>query len=259
MFKLNHKQRHWFEFLVIMTEKEIKTRYKHVVLGFLWAILNPLLQMIVIGFVFRYFMPVNVDNYFTFLFCNLLIWNFFSSTLTKNTPMFLNERYLIKKAKFPRESIVISIALSNLFHLIISYCLLLIVMLVIGQINQLTWLFLLPFGLIWLTLLTIGLSLITSSLNIRFRDINFFVQAIVPIWFYATPVVYTLNLLPKFLQPILYLNPITPIIEFFQFIFFKTPIYSVSLSIISFLFTLIILFLGIFVFKKEEQNFDDWL
>ena len=67
LFKLSLQQRHWLDFLLAMTEKEIKARYKHAVLGFLWVILNPLLQMVVIGFVFQFFVPVKVDNYFLFL------------------------------------------------------------------------------------------------------------------------------------------------------------------------------------------------
>ena len=80
---LPHKTRYWLDFLWVMTQKEIKARYKHATLGFLWIVINPLSQMAVMGFVFQFFVPVHVDNYFLFLFAGLLPWNFFAQSLTK--------------------------------------------------------------------------------------------------------------------------------------------------------------------------------
>ncbi len=266
---LKNKRRHWFDFLVAMTEKEIKARYKRATFGFLWIILNPILQMVVMGFVFQFFVPVSVDNYFLYLFAGLLPWNFFSQSLTKSTPAFFYERNLIKKAKFPRESIVLSIIFSNFFHFLVA--LLLLIGALIGDklffenygliqlvfyVSRMLWLF--P-ALILLLFFTIGLSLFTSSLNVRFRDINFIIQLAVMLWFYATPVIYALNLLPEFLWPIFYLNPMTTIIELFHFALMGLPI-----TLINFIWVAVILIIGIFyfgyrVFKKENVNFDDWL
>ena len=116
------------DFLFAMTEKEIKARYRHAMLGFLWLIINPLFQMAVIGFIFQFFVPVHVDNYFLFLFTGLLPWNFFSASISKTTTAIINERSLIKKSNFPREVIILSIVLSNLFHFLISLGLLVIVL-----------------------------------------------------------------------------------------------------------------------------------
>lgn len=259
MFKFVLKQRRWWDFLMVMTEKEIKARYKHAFLGFLWMLINPLMQMFMIGFVFRFFVPVKTDNYFLFLFSGLLLWNFFSYTITKNTPMIVHERLLIKKAKFPREAIILSIVFSNLFHLVISVFLLLFAMVVFGKLEHCLWWILLPICLVWITLLTSGLSLLFSSLNVKFRDINFFVQVLIPLWFYGTPIVYTLNLLPEYLRNFFYINPLTGIIEFFRFLLFGTPVTSVILVVSNIFSTLVLLFLGILWFKKESPNFDDWV
>lgn len=250
--------KYWLEFLTSFTEKEIKARYKYAVLGFLWVLLNPLLQMLIIGLVFQFFIPVKVNNYFLFLLTGLLPWNFLSMGLSKTTPMFVYERNLIQKAKFPRESIVLSVILSNLFHLVISLLLLIIAVIFLGKFNFLS-LLLLPIALIWLTLLTIGISLITSSLNVRFRDINFFVQAVLPLWFYASPVVYSLNLIPQSLHRIFYLNPMTAILELFRFSLMSIPIQRVDLLIISLIISLFSILFGVIVFKKESIFFDDWL
>lgn len=256
--RLNNEQKRWWEFLWAMTKKEIKARYKVATLGFLWIILNPLLQMLTIGFIFQFFIPVKVDNYFLFLFSGLLLWNFFSYSVSKNVSMIVNERMLIKKAKFPRESIVISIVLSNLFHTVIFLPIFLLVVFLFGQLN-LYWFLLSPLLLFLLMLLTIGFSLIFSALDVRFRDVNFAVGAIMPLWLYATPIVYNLELLPVSLAKYFYLNPMTAMVEIFRFLILGIPVYSWKLAIISLVSVLIILFLGIVIFKKEEPFFDDWL
>jgi len=258
MKSAKNKLIYWLEFLLALTEKEIKARYKHAVLGFLWVVLNPLLQMLVIGFVFQFFVPVEVDNYFLFLFTGLLPWNFFAMSISKTTPMFVFERSLIQKAKFPRESIVLSIVMSNLFHLMISLSLLALFIMLLGKFNIFQF-FLLPVALIWLTILTSALSLLFSSLNVKFRDVNFVVQAIMPLWFYATPVVYTLDLIPTKLQPLFYLNPMTSIVELFRYALLDQNLTSYEPILIALLVTFIFLYLSILVFKRESPNFDDWV
>lgn len=258
MFKLTKQNKKCVEFVWAMTEKEIKARYKMAILGFLWIFLNPLLQMLVMGFIFQFFIPIKTTNYFEFLFPGLLAWNFFSYTVIKNTPMYINERALIQKAKFPREAIVISIVLSNLFHFFIA-----LVMFVLWEafiINELHWWrwWSIPGIMVWLSVLTTGLSLILSSLDVKWRDVNFGVQAIMPLWFYATPVVYSLDLLPSWLSRWLYLNPMTAIMEMLRWATLGLPINWPSVGW-SFLVTLVIFGTGVYVFKKESPYFDDWV
>src|SRR5690606_1093029 len=156
------------------------------------------------GFVFQYLVAVLVDNYFLFLFAGLLTWNFFAQSLSKCTPAFFYERNLNKKSKFPRVAIVFSLIFSNLFHFFIAIGLLVGALVVdklflegygalalLAYLGRMLWL--VPAILLLLTF-TIGLSLFTSSLNVRFRDVNFIVQLSVMLWFYATPVIYALNL-----------------------------------------------------------------
>lgn len=269
MIKLSKKDKHWLEFVLAMTQKEIKARYKHALLGFLWVFLNPLIQMISIGLIFQFMVPVKVDNYFLFLFAGLLPWNFFSLSINKNTPIIINERSLIQKATFPREAIVLSVILSNLFHFAISL-LLLMVMLIgdkilfdeysVGQLVN----YVARFGLmvplvLWLVLLVSGLSLFFSALNVKYRDVNFIVQALVPVWFYATPVVYSVELLPQGLRNLLYLNPMTGLTEGFHFVLLSLKPYSVDGLLLGLAVSLMIFFVGWKVFERESKFFDDWV
>lgn len=261
--------RYWLDFLAAMTAKEIKARYKRAVLGFLWIVINPLSQMLVMGVVFQFFVPVKVDNYFLFLFAGLLPWNFFSQSLTKGTPSFFYERNLIKKARFPREAIVLSIILSNLFHFLIALGLLLLALLVdkwwlesYGLLEMLQYglrmLWLVP-GIGLLLVFTVGLTLLSGSLNVRFRDVNFIVQLLVMLWFYATPVIYALNLLPVHLQPIFYLNPMTLIVELFHHALMGLPLTLPELWPVAVVMIWVIFYVGVLVFMRENKNFDDWL
>jgi ABC-type polysaccharide/polyol phosphate export permease len=172
--------------------------------------------------------------------------------------MIVNERMLIKKAKFPREAIILSIVLSNLFHVLVFLPIFFIITFLMGQLNG-CWFLLTPILLVFLTLLVSGLSLLFSSLNVKYRDVNFAVSALVPLWFYATPIMYDLSLLPKQLANYLYLNPMTSIVEIFRFLILGTPMYSTKWAIISLISVVIVLIYGIHFFKKEEPFFDDWV
>lgn len=249
---------YYLDLLLAMTEKEIKARYKHAVFGFLWMVLNPVLQMLVIGFIFQYVTKISIENYFIFLFSGLLPWNFFTQTITKTTPIMVYERSLLQKAKFPREVIVLSVMLANTFHLLISLLLFLpIVGVIVGL--QFEKALLLPVGILWIMVLTSGLSLFLTSLNIRFRDVNFFVQALLPLWFYATPILYKVSFLPESFQPIFYLNPMTGITEFFHLALLGQAITHIGAMGFSLLSSLVIFVLGVMVFKKQSPYFVDYI
>jgi ABC-2 type transport system permease protein len=239
-----------------MTEKEIKARYKRAVFGFLWVILNPLLQMIIIGAIFSFF--IKIPNYFLFLFIGLLPWQFFSMSLSKATPSIVNERTLLQKAKFPIEAIPVSIILSNFLNLIISFLLFLPVILFLSGFT-LKLLFIVIPVLLWLLIFTIGISLLAASLNVKWRDINFFVQTILLLWFYATPVLYNLKLIPPKLYFIFALNPLTSIIEILHYSFLGQGVIDPVILSVNIVVSLFVIIIGIFVFNKEKRFFVDWL
>ena len=262
MEKINQNKlkliRNYLDFLWAMTEKEIKARYKRAVFGFLWVILNPLFQMIIIGVIFKFL--IDIPNYFLFLFSGLLPWQFFSLSLSKATPSFVYERFLLQKAKFPKEAIPISIVLANFFNLIIAFVVLSAFLLVTGNLDIQQLLILVP-AMLWLLTLTTGISLLTSSLNVRFRDINFFVQSILILVFYATPILYNLSLIPRKHRILFSMNPLTTIFELIHLAVVNQGHRELSASILlaNVVVTLMIVTIGILVYKKQHQFFVDWL
>jgi lipopolysaccharide transport system permease protein len=250
--------RHFYELLWGMTKRELVARYKNTFFGFLWVVINPLMQMAVIGFIFKFFINEPVKNYYLYLLIGLLVWNFFSISLSKATPSVVNERNLIKKAKFPREVIPISIILSNFTHLIIAFTLLLMPVIASGVFHLGNLIRFFEGGLLLLSF-SMGLTLFTSALNVRFRDVNFFVQAILTIWFYATPIIYSIEVIPTHLIWIWRLNPMTSVVQLFQNAFISAPAPGPAMLLSNSAISIFMLIYGAWIFKKESRDFDDWV
>ncbi|OGM15236.1 hypothetical protein A2V56_04150 [Candidatus Woesebacteria bacterium RBG_19FT_COMBO_42_9] len=246
----------YFEFIFAMTEREFKTRYKRAIFGFIWVLINPILQMLIIGIIFSYF--IDIPNYFIFLFSGLMPWNFITATMTRGTPSFVSERLLIKKAKFPLEAIPLSVIFSNFIHLGVSVFLFLGVLVVLGGGGNISLVFLF-LSLIWLLLLSSGLVFFTSTLHVKFRDINFITQAFLIVLFYATPILYDLSLIPERLWFIFYLNPLTSIVMLFQCSFTGQCRLNPNIVGVNILIGIIVVLCGVIVFRKNKRNLVDWL
>ncbi len=248
----------FFDLLFAMTEKELRARYKHTVFGFFWLVANPILQMLVIGFIFTFLLKQPVKNYYFFLFNGLLVWNFFSLSLSKTTPSIVYERSLIKKARFPHAVIPISIILSNFIHFILAFIIYLVPVLFLGTLTIFSAPLVL-FSFVLLFAFTVGLSLLTAALNVRFRDVNFFVSALLIVWFYATPVLYALTMIPQHLLWLWRLNPLTSILQLLQQAILGLPGPGPGMLASNIGVIVVITILGITVFKQESKYFDDWL
>lgn len=249
---------HFIQLLITMTGKELKVRYKNTIFGYLWMMINPLLQMLVIGFIFNFFIKEPIKNYNYYLFLGLLIWNFFSLSLTKGTHSIILERNLIKKAKFNHLVIPFSIILSNLTHLLLAFIVFIIPVIFLGTLTF--WsLPIILLAFILLIAFSSGLILLSSSLNVRFRDINFFVQAILIVWFYATPIVYSIDFIPEKFIWLWRLNPMVSILQLFQNGVLNFPMPDLTTFLVNIITIAVILVIGVFIFYKESKNFDDWI
>ena len=252
---MNKNDVHFLNLLWEMTINDLKLRYKNTALGFLWVIINPIIQAIIIGYIFQFLYKVSDNNYKYYLFLNLLIWNFFSSSLEYATPSIVRNRAIIKKTKFP----YIVIPLSNIFcdgiHLVFSL-ILFSIFVYIFHITGIISIWMMLIGCILLILFTAGLSLITSALNVRSRDINFLTRAVLMVWFYATPIVYPIIMIPNNIRYLWNFNPLTEIIMFFQSSLFDTRI-SLSFIFLNSLLIFCTVISGILIFRKNEDNFSD--
>ena len=242
---------------VALVVKELKSKYKSATFGFLWILINPLLQMIVLTIVFSIFLKINIKNYPLFVFSGLLPWMFFSLSLQSGTSSLIANRDLIKKLNFPRELLPISSVLAHLSTFILAIALLTLFVVILFGISF-HFLFLIPI-IALMTLLAIGITLLLSSFDIYYRDVSFILQSALLVWFYITPILYPTALVPEFFLALYNLNPMVGIITAFQSIFLKTNIADWAALTISVFETMILLLVGFFVFKKRSKYFADWI
>jgi ABC-2 type transport system permease protein len=202
------------ELVYNLTVRDLQLKYKGSFLGIAWSLLNPVLQMAIYTVIFSLFLRiVVVPNYWAFVIGGIIAWTFFSGCMTNASPVFVRNPNLISKVYFPIEVLPISMVLANFVNFLIPMALLLVVLFV-THIPVGASLVLLPVIVLSQLLMSIGLSLVASSLTVFLRDIEHFLLLGLQILFYATPILYPLNpeALPKGAErfiTILHLNPLS--------------------------------------------------
>ncbi len=242
------------ELLKTNVQKEIRGKYKGSFLGVLWSFLNPLLMVLVYALVFPYIMRTNVDNYLVYLITGVIPWNFFTTCITTGCNCVWINGGIIKKVYFPREILPISVVAAGLINFLIS-CVIILLFVLFGGIGfsvQLLWL---PLIAIIQSALSLGLLFILSAINVYVRDIEYLVGFLLNLLFYATPILYTADMFPESIRWVLYLNPMTTIIESYRNIFYYQQSPALTSLMIVFAVSFLILIIGYLIFKKLERGF----
>jgi len=246
------------ELLVTWTMREFRVGYSQSALGAAWAILQPFSLMIIFSVVFSLFLNVPTQNipYPVFAYCALLPWTFFANGLSSAIPSLVNNFNLVSKIYFPREILPLSaLIVSLLDYLIAAIIFGLLILYYRVQVGPL--LILLPLVIVIQFMLTFGLSLFASALNVFYRDIRFVVPLVLQLWMYLSPVIYSVEVVPARFRDIYYLNPMAAIIDAYREItLFNRPPNWTYLGIAA-LTSLIILTLSYRYFKHVEREFAD--
>lgn len=237
--------------------REIKARYKQSILGYVWILINPLIQLLVYSFVFSviFRFPTNGMPYSIFLFVGLLPWIYLQTSLATSTLVLVDSANLLKKVNFPREVLPYSIILAKGVDLFLSLLLLVGFMLFYQISFSVAILFVIPILLIQVILMT-GLALLLSAANLFYRDIQYVTNLLLLMWMYLTPVVYPLSLIPSKYVWIYKLNPMVGIIEGYRSAAFNLP-FDTGTILWSAISSITILILGFWMFKKSEKVFAD--
>ena len=250
---LNYRQ-----MLVSVVRKNLRSRYKGSVLGFLWTFVNPLLQLLVYSIVFPLILKNNEANYPMFLFVALLPWIFFTTSIQMSTLSIVGEANLVKKIYFPRILLPLSVVCTNLMNYIFSLIIVFPALLMTGVSLSFN-VFWLPVVLLIEFIFALGLSLIFSALYVRFRDLEHLVAILVMLWFYLTPIVFKIDIFPEEIANLIGYNPMVPIITAFRDIL----LYGHSPNWMNLLYSIIVgvvlLIMGIIVFQKREKTFAEEL
>lgn len=239
--------------------KDFKIRYRNMSLGVFWSLLNPLVLMGVLTFVFVKVMPNNsIPNFSLFVLCGLVPFNFFSIAWNTGTLAVSNNSGLIKRIPVPREIVPIASVLSNCIHLLIQIALLLVLVIIFGRGVNIHWLWL---PVIWLLEIVFvsGLTLATSALEVYLRDMRYLVESACTVLFWVVPIFYTLATVPQEYVNVYQFNPLAALILALRNILLDGVSPS-GLLLTKLAFSSVLVFsLGWILFAKLKGRFFDYL
>lgn len=242
----------------IWTIREIKIRYKQSILGGAWAILQPLSLMLIFTVVFSYLVRVPSEGipYPLFAYAGLLLWSFLTTGINFGVPSLVNNMGLLTKIYFPREILPVAAVCASLVDFLIGFVFFMILFLFYGAHIYIMFLWL-PIILLAEIMLVIGIVLIGSALNVFYRDVRFIIPLFTQLWFYASPVIYPLEVVPEWLQPYYALNPMVGILDSFRKVMLHNQAPSLPILFYSFIISMVLMILGLILFKRVEWKFAD--
>jgi len=200
------------DLILVLTKKEIKVRYKNSYFGYFWSLLNPFAFAMVFYFIFGIIMRVKMENYPLFLVTGLFPWQWISNSLNASTTLFLKDALIIKKINFPRNMLPLANTLQDMFHFLCAIPVIMIFMFTYSKMPQLAWLYGIPILLTVQLATVFGLSMLISSLNVFFRDLEQITTIILMFLFYPTPILYPVSMVPDEYKHLIDFNIFTPII-----------------------------------------------
>ncbi len=246
------------DLLVILMMRDVKLRYKQTALGVVWVILQPLIASLIFAIIFGRFagLPSSGVPYLLFVYAGMLPWNLFAGALQRAGNSLVGDSKLISKVYFPR--MVIPVASSA--AVLVDFGVALVVMFALLLIEQ--WqltpnVLAVPFLLVLLLVISIGVSLFISALNVYYRDFMYALPFVIQVWMYASPVVYSADLIPNLVKPFYAINPLVGIIDGFRWALLGIgdfPAVSLALSLV---IAIVLFVAGGLVFQRVEQNFAD--
>jgi lipopolysaccharide transport system permease protein len=245
------------ELLWVLTARDVKVRYKQTVLGVGWAVLRPLLTMLIFTVVFGRLakMPSDGIPYPVFVFAALLPWTFFAGAVATSGGSLVGSSSLVSKVYFPRLIIPLSSVGAGLIDLLIATAFLLLLMLWFGiwpGINILAF----PLLIVLLVFTALGVGTLLSSLTVAYRDFTHITPFLVQIWMFATPVVFPASLVPERWQWVLYLNPMAGVVEGFRAAFLGRP-FDIAGIALSATIAGVIFLVAVAYFERVERRFAD--
>ncbi len=246
------------ELLYFLVWRDVKVRYKQTVLGAAWAILQPVMTMLVFSLFFGKLGGMSRQTstaYPVYVFAALLPWTFFSIAISQACLSLLNNINLVSKVFFPRLLVPLAAIGGNLVDFAISFVVMLGLMIGYGIFPTLS-MALLPLFVLAIFVLAVGVGTLLAALVVAYRDFRFVITFLVQIWMFASPVAYSLDIVPPRWQLLYSLNPLAGIISGFRSALLNEPFrwdcISVSLGV-----TGVVAVLGIFYFRREERKFAD--
>ena len=252
------------DLIMLFVRRDFVSQYKQTILGPIWLFIQPLFTTLTFFFVFNQIAKIPTDNIDPILFylSGITLWNYFSDCFNKTSNTFVANAGIFGKVYFPRLATPISIVFSNLIKLGIQVLLFLAIMsyqIIFkgAQVNINLHILILPFLIILMAVMGLGLGIIFSALTTKYRDLSFLLTFGIQLLMYATPIIYPLSYTGGKLHTIISMNPLTPILESFRYAFFSIGTFDWSGLAYTSIFSFSVLFFGIIIFNQVEKSFMD--
>lgn len=267
-FNLNLKEIWSYrDLLVLFIRRDIVSVYKQTVLGPLWFFIQPLLTSIIQFVIFGKIADIPSDGvpYFLFVLAGNTLWNYFSLSFTGTADTFKKNQNIFGKVYFPRAIMPISITVSNLFKFGIQFTLFIGILVYTklngGQVEPNVYMLLLPFILMVMAAISMGVGMMITSMTTKYRDFTFILTFGVSLFMYMTPVVYPTSLaiekVPENMVYLIYLNPLTGVFDLFRYAFLGSGELNWLGVLWSCVFAVFVYVLGLVIFNRTEKSFMD--
>jgi lipopolysaccharide transport system permease protein len=246
------------ELLFFLTWRDVKVRYKQTVLGVAWAVIQPLMTMLIFSVFFGRLAKVPSDRLPYPLFClaGLVPWQFFANGLSESSNSLVVSAHLISKVYFPRPTIPLSAILSGVIDFAISFVLLIGMMAFYHRVPPLRCVYL-PLFLLLAFVTALGVGLWLSALNVKYRDVRYTVSFLTQLWMFATPIAYPSSLLSEPWRTLYGLNPMAGVVEGFRWAMMGADTAPGPILVVSSFAALLILVGGALYFRRMEKTFAD--
>ncbi|HEY9405263.1 MAG TPA: ABC transporter permease [Pyrinomonadaceae bacterium] len=244
------------DLLYFLVLRDIKVRYKQTALGVAWAVVQPLLTMLIFSFIFGRLAGIKTDGipYPLFAYAGLLSWTFFANAVTSSGNSLVGSANLITKVYFPRLLIPVAAVIAGLVDFAIAFVLLAVLM--VYYRVELTWqILMLPVLMSLTTLLAVGIGMWLSALNVKYRDIRHALPFLIQLWFFASPIIYPASIFEQW-RWLLALNPMAGLIEGYRAALYGSP-FDWAMIALSAGLTLTLLIYATFTFRRMEKSFAD--
>ncbi|WP_028969885.1 ABC transporter permease [Sphingomonas sp. URHD0057] len=246
------------ELLLFLVKRNIKVRYRQTLLGWGWAVLQPVATMAILTFVFGRLIGLQSDGvpYWIFALTGLVLWTFISQSVSAAAASLVGNSQLVDKVYLPRLAIPLAAILSGLFDLLITFVMLVAVLTIAGYPPRpvaLVALAAIPLAL----LLSVGVGTALAALGVRYRDTAYVLPFALQLWLFATPIAYPLSLVPHKWQPLMALNPAACIVGLFRWAMLGTDADAWAYLPLSLTSLLILLVGGLMIFRRMERSFAD--
>jgi lipopolysaccharide transport system permease protein len=264
LFTINVKEIwHYRDLLLMLVKRDYVTFYKQTILGPIWFFIQPIMTMLIYIVLFGQIAKIKTDGApeAAFYLSGIIIWNYFSESLTKTSTVFKDNSNLFGKVYFPRLIMPLAIVFSGLMKFAIQFILFIIVILyytfVAKTIHPTIWVLATPFLILLMASFALGLGMIFSSLTTKYKDLVFLLSFGIQLFMYATPVVYPSSAMPKKFAFFLDINPLTGIFECFRYAYLGTGHFNPQSLGLSTLLIFILFVFGVLIYNKVEKSFMD--